>query len=244
MGSKLDAVRERIAKLLNMTEERGASPAEAATAFALAQRMMTAHALSESEVLAAFTDGEAEDEGMDWHPEHDVPQGGKGRSVRSWVGILAYRIGYNHGCATKWDRPQGLPVIRFYGRKQDADTAAYMLRLAMTEVDRMAKVWAARSGFAGARPIAYRYGCASAIVDSLREEYNRARATFSNSRSALVVLDRAKRAQEEADCHGGKARAPRASDAFLAGKRDGKGVSFNSSRGNLGGGARRLGSGK
>lgn len=239
----LETIRARIAKLLNLTEERGASQAEAATAFALAQRMMREHQLSESEVRPSLEDGVAEDEGMDWHPEHDVPQGGKGSTPRTWVGILGYRIGANQGCTTLWKRDAfGRPLLAFFGRKSDCDAAAYLTRLAMAEVERLAKEWK-RAGGNGRQANAYRYGVASAMAKTLKQEWVNARAQAEGNPRALALFDRFAQAQALSGIGRGKASVS-GSSAYYQGRADGANVSLGGKRATLTGGALRLGSGR
>jgi len=182
VDSERTAILEKIAKLFALAEGRGATPAEAATAAAHAQRMLEKYKLSRAEVDEL--DAEEPVEGnSEMFSDTKVPR---------WVLILSDNVARANDCRIyiggKWVKT-GNPLrplrsvgkrIVIVGRKSDSEIARYMFVYLHREIERLAQE-ALKSGLVSGRTggSEFRIGAAmevgARILAAKREE--RAQAT-------------------------------------------------------------------
>jgi hypothetical protein len=224
----MDAIRERIRKLLAL----GDSPEEheAAAALRLAQRLMERHAIDEASArgcdpAALGAHGETR---FDFTPR--IPR---------WRRTLLEAIGRAHGCIVY----KHAGVLRYAGRERDrAQVAALYSELALV-VEGLASRNA--MGLGRAYADSYRRGVVATLAREIRAAQAEARAEAAAAgaqQSALVAVD-GREGEAEAWAHAQYPGAwrqvtPRPAsrgDAFAAGKRDGSGVYGRASRTRLGG---------
>lgn len=247
-----DKVIDRIQKLRRLSESTNVN--EAATAAAEAQRLMTAHRISEAQ-LASETG--AEDETV---TDVDVLAATGCKTPQSWLVTLASGIAEANGCGItiqsstrRWNTHGG---INMYGRQRDLDAAKYLFFAMHNEINRLADRWTAENpGRGRGATISFKLGAAGEIANRMRAEKDRAQADLKAAASmgstaaggAIMVIDRARVAVDakvKAACGGSKASwggsGPSDYSAYNDGAQAGRGVSTGS-RGRLGGAPKQIG---
>lgn len=176
---------DRIAKLLNLAEGKGTTPAEAATAAAQANRLMLKHNISAAAVEGASLDeetAEAIERGVLW-------EGGR---VVSWRMTLAGGLARLNCCRIlihSASRYHGTKAkLAIIGRPSNAAVVAYLFAYLGKEIDRLAK--AADPGWESARSFrnSFRVAAASTVLQRLRADRAEQRREVKQS-TALVVVD-------------------------------------------------------
>lgn len=234
-----DEALEKIRKLRELATSENEH--EAASAAAMAERLMTKFELDEAALDAPADDAEI---CCEW----DDPIFEFGRKVPSWKSVLANGLSRHFGTFTFDDRTRGGCII--YGRASTVATVRYFFDWISREVERLARQ---RSGNGRSWIAAYRQGVVSAVLKAMRAE--REAQAFevraANTGSALVKVENAlalrdeRREEASAMAHADhKLRAPRKTSvlsvAFHQGKADGANI-YGGHRPQLGEGQRRIG---
>lgn len=178
-----DKVLSKLKKLMNMTTERGCTPAEAAAAAAHVERILEEHQLSRFDVDSKKFDEEVVDE----------KAGVKlGKVVPAWSYALASAVATPHEVVAifSWT-PHGEHVLRFVGHKSDASVSSYLYVTLFPRLLRMADVECVRLGRFGAGIKTFKrdfmLAAAQTIYVRLKEERDRVRAQNVASRDLVVV---------------------------------------------------------
>lgn len=230
-----DKATDKIAKLLRLADKAG-SPEEGATAFALAQEMMTRHAISEAQVRAAASAGgfKAEEPIVSrviWTP--------KGKQIPTWVSCLVSAVCQVNGCAPIIDRTERTPFIKAWGQADDLTKAADLLGAIVGQIEALAK----RSGFKGRTALNnFRIGAMQTVSKRIKEGRAKALSEAANptceatTQAIALVQGASKRAENKMRLDCGYVRsAGRASyrsdyEAKAAGRRAGHSVNVSGSR--------------
>lgn len=226
---------DKIAKLLRLADRAG-TPEESATAFALAQEMMTRHAISEAQVRAAASrEGHRADEPIVsraiWAP--------KGKQIPTWVSCLAGAVCQVNGCAPIIDRTGRAPVVQAWGQADDLSRVSDLLSAIVGQIDALAK----RSRFSGRTALNnFRIGAMQTVSERLKQGRAKALANAANpgcevtTQALAVVKGAGERAEAKMRLDCGRIRsAGRATyrgdhEAKAAGRRAGHSVNVNGSR--------------
>lgn len=227
----MDRIADKIAKLLRLADRAG-TPEEAATAFALAQQMMTNHAITEAQIAAA-----AAAEGC--RTEEPIVSrtiwAAKSGQMPSWVSVLAACVCAVNGCAPliRRDRAAKGPVIVAWGTSADLSRAESLLSSVIGQIDALAK----RSGYSGRTALNnFRIGACDTV--NARLKAGRAKALSEAAKpdcaittTALAVVqgagkraDLAMRSEVSGIRSGGRSYFNRDADARAAGQRAGHSV--------------------
>jgi hypothetical protein len=236
----------KVRGLLKLGESDNAN--EAASAVAMAQRLMEKHAITSAALEISADQAEPEEPLQ----EFNEPLGKSG----SWRYRLADALATANGCLIYKTGSS----LRIAGRASGAEKVRYLFAYCEREIDRLARRNTRGEGRTYANN--YRIGCVGAIKEAIAEERAalrremRTEASFTGGTSALVAVDnaiaRVDRQAEEASAWAFKAlnlRTSRGSSsrsnpsARSHGRADGAGVYPGNGGGSIGSGARRLGRG-
>lgn len=230
-----DKATDKIAKLLRLADKAG-TPEESATAFALAQEMMTRHAISEAQVRAAAIAGglKAEEPIVSrviWSPS--------GKQIPTWVSCLASAVCAANGCAPIVDRTGRIPAIKAWGQSADLTKAADLLGAIVGQIEALAK----RSPFRGRTALNnFRIGAMQTVTSRIKQGRSKALADAKDSACAVtaqalvLVQGASERAEGQLRLDCGHIRsAGRASfrsdyEAKAAGRRAGHSVNVSGNR--------------
>lgn len=160
----MEDIKTKIVKLLNLAKDRGASENEAATAMAMATRLMIAHGIKESELQQSkAVAGRSEKTELD----------------RDWQEILAHCAGNLFGCMTLFLKSDGKPMFYYIGRPENHDAAKQTFNYLCDQVESLYKTSLPR-GMSQRDRANYRrtfkYACATRIyhrADLLIDEMKR-----------------------------------------------------------------------
>lgn len=178
-----EAVLSKIQKLLNMTQANGASVHEAEVAAAAAQRLMTQHRISVSD-LKPYKEEEISNKRFIYSGERVVQwKSWLGQVIAEVNGCKTY-IGYENGIR-KNGREGHLIKIRVIGRDSDVQIVDYFFNYLVREVERFCK--ALNNGRGKTWSNSFKMGATRAIVDRLRAAHEQVK-TESGSQ-AIVKLD-------------------------------------------------------
>lgn len=130
-----DKAADKIAKLLRLADKAG-TPEEAATAFSLAQKMMTAHAITEAQARAA---GKAAGACNDEPIVSRIVYAHKSSSLPTWIACLASAVCAANGCAPLASQEKGRRTIKAWGTSSDLTRATDLLASVIGQIDAMAK---------------------------------------------------------------------------------------------------------
>lgn len=170
----------KIKKLLNMTEARGATPEEAATAAGKAQELLFAHNLSMSQVEAHNVDAPKEKMEKAVH-NVDGP-----KVSHNWKRHMWHRVARYNFCAviTEGASKTGLYVI---GKPSNVEVFVYMARTIGDQIHAMGQA-SLREMTYGQRAFyqSFCVGAVATVVDRLAAT-QRAQAAATSSCTALVV---------------------------------------------------------
>lgn len=181
MDEVRDNMKVKIAKMLAIAKDRGASEAEAATAMSMATKMMLLHGIREAELQTSNeVAGRSENTELD----------------RDWQEIIAHASGNLFGCMTLFskDKIKGTPVFYFIGRPENHDAAKQTFNYLLDQVEGLYKAGLPR-GLSQAHRANYRrtfkYSCASRIyhrAGELVEEMKRGEHTQEVSGGTALVV--------------------------------------------------------
>jgi len=187
-----EEIKAKLIKLLNVTTDRGASEAEAATAMSMATRLMIAHGISQDELRqSAFVAGRSEQTQLD----HD------------WQELCAGAAGELMGCVTiistnRMTKDRG---FYFVGRPENHKAAGDLFNYLADQVERFYKInlvpgmtQSARANFRRT----FKFACASRVrhrAAQLVQEMKRGELKVSEGSTALVVQGHFDKLRDEAD---------------------------------------------
>lgn len=163
---------ERVQKLLRLAKSDNVN--EAATAMAMAQRVIDQHKLDVATLMNETEEAETIQDFRD-----DLID----NSTASWKARLAIVISKANGCKTYTLGNQGISVI---GRKSEADTVRYMYRWLVKETERLLKAANQSNGRTWCNN--FRMGVVDALAERLKknkEEFE-AQAKADGKTTALV----------------------------------------------------------
>ena len=181
----------KIKNLLNKTTENGCTVEEAASAIALAQKLISRHNLSmmdietaEEEVIANFG---------------AVP-GSEGQRISTWKSALANVLANNNSCRVYIhsfrDMNRGLhQQINIIGRDSDVQIVNYMFHYISREIERMCKIAiVVNNGEGKTWTNNFKIGAVSAIDEKLKQVKTEVRSEAVGT--ALIRLDQRDKAVE------------------------------------------------
>jgi len=181
---------DKVKALRRLSENKSATPAEAASAAARVQELMLKHKLSEAQVRDAR-------EGVEWWPEPLWV--GKKRSP--WRSILATGVAHANGCRILHGVLPGTPRrLTIIGKQSDAEVVRYLYAYLEREIERHCKLFLEKTSDSRTgsrlRAASFRVGFAETVARRLVEERTRAKAEAAShgTSAALMRLD-----QDEAD---------------------------------------------
>ncbi|NBT35513.1 MAG: DUF2786 domain-containing protein [Betaproteobacteria bacterium] len=178
---------DKIRCLRRLSENKSATPAEAANAAARVQELMLKHKLTAADV------GEDEED-VTWWPEPLWT--GKNRSP--WRSVLAIGIATANACRILHGAAPGAArKMTVVGKKSDAEVVRYLYAFLEREIERHCKEFLDKSsesapGSAKMRAKSFRLGFAETVSRRLREERTKAKAEAATSTTmerGLIRLD-------------------------------------------------------
>ncbi len=154
-----ETIKAKIAKMLAIAKDRGASEAEAATAMSMATKMMLLHGIQEAELQQS-----QEIAGRSENTELD----------RDWQEVIAQAAGDLFGCMTLLtrDRIKGTPCFYYIGRPENHDAAKQTFNYLLDQVERLYKAGLPRGMVQSQRAQfrrTFKYACACRIGHRARE---------------------------------------------------------------------------
>ena len=191
----IEAVVEKIRKLRALATSANVN--EAATAAALADRLIQEHGLSEAQL-------EAEGVGPKEAPvQADTPLAEYGQRAPSWAKILANRLVTHFDCACFSDTVRNpltrerRKVVRIVGRPSDVETVRYFYAWLSVEIERLAQADARGQGRRFAN--GFRQGAVDGVMTAMEVSKAAARgAAKAAGASAAIVLVDAREAEADA----------------------------------------------
>lgn len=184
---------DRIAKLLNLAEGKGTTPAEAATAAAQASRLMLKHGIDRATV---------EGHGVDLEPEEEIDREvlWEGGRVVGWVLDLADGLARLHCCRVLIRSAQRSGFggendparITVVGTPSNAAIVRYLLTYLMREIDRLAKETDREAAYDAGVSVksyrnAFRKGAAAEVIRRMRWERNEHRVEIQTSGQTVAL---------------------------------------------------------
>lgn len=164
---------DKIKKLLALAERAG-TPEEAGTAFATAQRLMTAHAISEAQVRAAATlAGYQADEPI----VARIVWSRTGSQIPTWIFVVVNAVAVSNGCSPLCC--SGRAAVKAWGAASGLDATETLIGPITGQIDALAKC----SGLSGRTALNnFRLGAAQVVAARLQ----RARAAALAETRALA----------------------------------------------------------
>lgn len=209
----------KIRKLLALSEGKGATPAEAAAAAALAQRLMAKHRISASTIETPAQ----EQEPIGTHHAFHRKQ-----RHANWIVDLVCGVARVNACRCLI-YPRSIQII---GRESDRQAAEYFAHYLTREIDRLAKEQCRGQGKSYAN--SFRYGAVYTVLQRLREENKEERQAAVNAglaSTALVRVDMheaAVQAYVDERTSGTRQHSgPRFNAGLMAGKTAGASIALN-----------------
>lgn len=169
----MSAPLERARRLLALASSSN-NPNEAATAYAAAQNVMAAHALSMEQVRVA-ADRQLGRVSVPEPALMRIVWTAPGRTCPTWVNVLALALTEVNGCAMIWHTSEDAAVLRAWGRASDLDLLSELLATIPGQIDALCD----RSPFRGrTERNNFRLGAARTVSERLRAEAQAARAAL------------------------------------------------------------------
>ena len=177
---------DKILALKKLSENKSATPAEAASAAARMQELMTKHQIEEASLGVA-------EEGVEWdrNPIYSSKQASK------WRVGLASGLSNINGCRVLRGKAlDGTVRMSLAGRKSDVEVVRHMFLFLEREIESLGKKYVKtmpKYGVISAKVLgqSYRFGCVNKVVERLTEQKRTVteQASADGLTSALVVLD-------------------------------------------------------
>lgn len=245
---KADVI-EKLRAILKKTEERGATPAEAETAFRMASRLMAEHNIEMAEL-----DGTEGPDDISWL-EDDVADFGKWSLAQNLAYGICREFFFVEGYTTWKHVPVGKPTefqgktyretkarkfLRFFGTAANVEAAKFTFTALLDAFDRLFVEYRAKTGCPAAERRLFISGVAKGFREKMKEEREateierdvvQGRASGSTALVLVSVAERTKAAYKEAHPKMGKSRTviaePTGSRSSLeAGYRAGRSLSL------------------
>lgn len=210
-----DRILDRIRKMLAIANG-GANVNEAATAAAMAERLMRKYQIDQADVIV-------EELTADSVEAETVANGTK--TMPAWVGWIAFGVAKANECeVTRARDDRGRAVHRFYGVAGDAEVAGEMMRYLIGEVHRLAKAYGGTRAETGS----FRRGCGSALQKRLTAMAEDRRQDFTGTAAgtSLVLRKRDLIHRGRSFKYGSAGRRREIDHGYMAGRRAGEGVSL------------------
>lgn len=171
----------KIQKLLNMTQENGASLQEAETAAAAAQRLMSQHRISMADL--------GTDNGEEIHNKNFLYAGERVIKWKSWLGKVLCEVNgckmYIHHLGN--GRGAGIQ-FQVIGRNSDIQIVTYFFNYLCNEIERLCKIEKDRhAGYGKTWTNSFKLGAATSIVNRLKQANKEVRSEVTST--ALVKVD-------------------------------------------------------
>ena len=175
----MDSILSKIRKLNNLTEGRGATPEEAASAAAKVQALLFEHNLSLSDVDT----GEPEPAEPYGKTDYDLEAN---RNTVQWKRTLLYGIAKANFCTAVTQ--SGKTTMTLIGKKSNIEVVVYLYLYLSSEVERLAKE-ASRTVLQrkAAYSVAFCRGAASTIYHRLQAERRQAETTATHFGTAKAT---------------------------------------------------------
>ena len=228
---------EKIQKLLNLAEGKGATEAEAATAAAQAQRLMDKHRIEQAELEAA--NNNVDEEAQYFAGDSSLYSS---KSISNWRVSLAVGIAHPNDCKVVIRRGNRSfnqnAEIQIIGRKSDVAVVRYLFSFAEREIERLCKQ-AILSGIGSGKSFSnnFKHGAVESVSKMLKDAKNEEMARYKEEGkvSAMVLLNnRMDSVNEALQRILGNAKNYRASghacdnNARNAGRKAGRSIQFHS----------------
>jgi len=178
-----ESLLKKVQGLLSKTVDNGCSVAEAATAAALAQKLITEHRLS----MADLDDSETEE------IEHTTVEGFASARTSTWKNTVASGIAKANDCRLYIHTSHSFGgkrkrIYKIVGRNSDIEIVNYMFTTVSREIERLCKIeMAVQNGHGKTWANSFKNGAASAVVTKLQAA--RQEAKDAGSSTAIVRLD-------------------------------------------------------
>ena len=243
-----DKIIDRIRKLLELADTKhNANINEAASAAALAQELMSRHAID----TAMLSTADAPEEAI----ETDVLFASDKRHKSSWRGLLATALCDVNMCKVFWSGPD----LHIIGRASNTSTTRYLFAYVVREIERLCRDAAAERGSPGRTWCNnFKLAAAEEVGRRLREAHAATRSNMKREAdasdtmgtgAALVCVNNALAkmdahvaavqlyAEQNLKLRSGKFHYRINSDGFAAGKRAGASINLDTGKG-IGSGSR------
>jgi len=185
----MEKILDKVRKLLRLARDKGASEAEAATALAMAQKLMLEHNIKdveeEREIHAIFGT---------WFKT--------GRSIQKWEEFTASAIAKLFNCRAVVIRKSGM--IRFAGKPENVEVCEITYFWVIEQIEKIYKE--GLSEYRGMESMSqqtraefrtsFKHGCAARVAHRVNEMIANARRTIPDH-MALVVIDQSQAAADE-----------------------------------------------
>jgi len=207
----MEKVLDKVRKLLRLARDKGASEAEAATALAMAQKLMLEHNIKdveeEFEIKAVFGN---------WLK--------LGRSMQQWQEFTASAIAKLFNCRVTVIRKRGL--VRFVGKPENIEVCGLTYFWVLEQIEKIYKEGLAE--YRGMESLSqqdraafrtsFKQGCAARVSHRVNEMVANIRRTIPDH-MALVVIDQSRAAADELlkDLKPGRTVDPKKGPGLLAG---------------------------
>jgi hypothetical protein len=178
-----NAVAIKIKKLLALAED-GASPEEAASAFAKAQDLMTRYKITQATIQDITLDNEEPIQDFYDSPLNEEDAGK--RKTAAWKWSLADSLAKHNGCSLFASRAK----IIIVGKPSDVNCVRYLYEFCYRKIDQLTKQYC--KGYGRTYANNFRLGCVDAIEAALEAERDKLKQELlaANNERALVVLDK------------------------------------------------------
>lgn len=233
MAENLNAIREKVKKLLALASCAGATEAEAALAAAKAQELLDEYHLAAADL------GDDADE-SDAAKRHDFP--GESGRMPTWRNVLREAVASTCNCFGV--RSLQTRTYHLFGKPSDVQLAVELNGFLCEQIERIAR---GMSGDNGGRDrswhASFKLGCASRVGQRLRQRYKERLAAADVSHPSRATPDGATRggalvlynnrqvaekiAREAFQCNAPSRPTARRADAFLEGRAAGDRVRLN-----------------
>jgi hypothetical protein len=191
MSPELDKVIRRIQKMLALAANNP-NPHEAASAAAMAEKLMRKFQLDNADVMARdFRDADNfGTEDVSGAMKRNV--GHKPKKLPRWVGFLAVPVAKLYDCGARCVRlPSGEVVIRFFGYKSDVACAAWCMDALLNTLITSVRAYQKILTRSKTESEDFRRGFSQALIISLHAaiaDKERDLATHGNKSTALVAV--------------------------------------------------------
>jgi len=186
-----EQIKLKIAKLLNLARDKGASENEAATAMAMATKLMLMHGIAETDMHQSKTFA---DKSTTFEVDRD------------WMEVLVQASGKLFGCMTlKTKNREGATVFYFIGRPDNHDAAIATYQFLSDQVERLYKTSLPRGLTQKARAEyrrTFKYACAVRVyhrAEDLIAEMSSKDNVAATGTTALVVQGHFEKLADEVD---------------------------------------------